>query len=119
MTHQLQTGYAATLSIGLLAIGVWHVLAGAATEQIFRQTRAVRAVGILLLALAVPCFVWRSPYFLTLGILLTISGALRALTPGLNVRVQKRAYPRWVHGWIMATGAVIAAVTFFANWPAH
>lgn len=83
------------LSAGLLASGVWHIARGAETERLFLSSRNVRVVGAGLLALALPCFIWRGWYFLTLGVILGASGALRLFGPQQNIRLQKSLYPRW------------------------
>ena len=81
--------------------GVWHLALPGVTERLFTSLRNVRVVGGLLFLLAVPCFVLRGRYFLTIGMLLALSG-------GLRLFAQKRAYPRWVHGLVMVVGAVLA-----------
>ncbi len=94
-------------ALGLFAVGVWHVLDGAATERMFRDATRVRYVGALLLLVTVPCLVWRGWFFSGMGAILGASGALRLFAPERNIRLQKAAYPRWVHGWVMITGAVL------------
>jgi hypothetical protein len=99
-------------SVALLAVGVWHILQGDTTERLFREVKNVRRVGAGLLVLALPCFVWKGWYFWTLGGLLALSGALRLFAPQWNVRLQERAYPRWVHGWVMVTGGVLTGAVY-------
>jgi hypothetical protein len=99
--------YVALVALGLLVSALLHLLRGAQTDRMMRQPRNVRLVGALLLAVALPCVAWRGWYFTTLGALLGVSGALRLLAPQLNIRLQTRTYPRWVHGVLLLTGAVL------------
>ncbi len=101
-----RTLFVAFCSAGLLAIGVWHLLAGPTTDRLFAQAANVRRVGAALLLLAIPCVVWRGWYFWTLAALLGAHGAFRLFAAELNIRMQKGAYPRWVHGWIMSVAGV-------------
>jgi hypothetical protein len=108
-SSELQPLYVGVCSAGLAIVGLWHLVAGSATERIFHEPGPVRLVGAALLALALPCLLWLDRiYFDVMGVVLAASGAMRLLTPGLNIRVQKGLYPRWVHGWIMLTGGVVS-----------
>jgi hypothetical protein len=62
---------------GLLAIGLWHIVNGPATERVFSKVPNVRAVG-----------------------------ALRLFFAERSVRLQKSAYPRWVHGCLISVASV-------------
>jgi hypothetical protein len=95
-------------SAGLSAVGVWHIAAGDQTERLFAQPRLVRPVGALLLALAVPCVLWRGVYFDVMAVVFGASGVMRLFTPSWNIRLQKGLYPRRVHGWIMLTGGAVS-----------
>ena len=68
------------------------------TERVFNNTRNVRLAGIGLLLMALPCLMWPQPYFVVTGIILVLSGLLRAVTPGYNIRLEKGVLPRWGHG---------------------
>ena len=68
----------------------------------------VRAVGALLLVLAIPSLVWRGWYFWTLFAGLTASGLWRLCFPQSSIRAQRRSYPRWVHGCLLVGGAILA-----------
>ena len=102
--------------VGLFGLGIWHVLAGPVTDRVFREPRNVRLAGVALLMVAGPCFAFGGRYFLLMGALLLISGLLRALAPAANIRLQKGAYPRWVHGLIMMSAAVIAGLAYWRGW---
>jgi len=102
----MQDLYVATCAIGLFAVGMWHVVQGEATERMFQKRRNVQLLGVVLLVLALPCALWRGAFFSAFGTALGLSGALRLCMPAWNIRMQKKAYPRWVHGWIMMAGAV-------------
>jgi hypothetical protein len=108
----LPTLFVVACSAGLSTVGVWHIAAGDQTERLFAQPRLVRPVGALLLALAVPCVLWRGVYFDVMAVVFAASGAVRLFTPSLNIRLQKGLYPRWVHGWIMATGGVVSWLVY-------
>jgi len=51
----------------LLASGLCHIAAPRLTERWMSRVPMVRAVGGLLLVLAIPCLVWRGWYFWTLS----------------------------------------------------
>jgi hypothetical protein len=115
ITWSVRAVFVTAGALSLLAIGLWHVLDGARTDRIFHDPAKVRFVGAVVLSLAVPCLVWRGWYFSTLGALLGASGALRLFAAERNVRLQKTAYPRWVHGWIMSAAAV-ALWILYVGW---
>jgi hypothetical protein len=115
----LPTLYVYALCLALLAVGVWHIAAGGSTEELFKNPVNVRRLGIGLLVLSVPCFYWRGTYFWVAGVLLLLHGGFRAFFPRLNVRMQKGAYPRWVHGWIITSAAVVSALAFHFSWLTH
>ena len=95
-----RTLFAACCSASLLAIGVWHLVAGPTTDRVFASATNVRRVGAALFLLVLPCLLFRGWYFWTLGVLLAGHGGFRLFAAELNIRMQKGAYPRWVHGWI-------------------
>jgi hypothetical protein len=97
--------YIDAVVIGLLISAACHLAAGGWTDRVLSRTGVVRGVGLCLLLLAVPCFLWRGWYFLMLGSLLAISGAWRLLTPENSIKLQKITYPRWVHGLLLLGGA--------------
>jgi hypothetical protein len=96
MPHDIsaRTLFVAFCSAGLLAVGVWHLLAGPATERLFASAANVRRVGAALLLLALPCLLFRGWYFWTLAALLGFHGGFRLFAAELNIRLQKGAYPR-------------------------
>ena len=97
--------------VGLLFVsGLWHIAAPGLTERWMSNSQVVRVVGALLLALAVPCFVWRGWYFWTLFAALTASGLWRLCFPQSSIRAQRGSYPRWVHGCLLVGGAVLVWV---------
>ena len=104
--------YVAALCAGLLLVGVWHLMAGPMTERIFRQPQWVRLAGIALLLAALPCVLWPRPYFVVLGALLAVSGLLRALSPGVNIQLQKRTWPRWGHGCVISSFAILTWLAY-------
>jgi hypothetical protein len=108
----IRAAFVLLFCLGLLLCGVWHIARGDLTQRLFEKPRNVRLVGALLLLLALPCFLWRGWYFLSLGTLLLLSGGLRVLAPDFNVSLQRRAYSRAVHGWVMAGGALLAWALF-------
>ena len=106
--------YVALVALGLLVSALLHLFRGAQTDRMMTQPGNVRLVGAALLAFALPCALWQGWYFTPLGALLGVSGALRLLAPQLNIRLQTRAYPRWVHGLLLLTGAVLT--WFLQEW---
>jgi hypothetical protein len=102
----LRTLFAAFLSASLLAVGVWHLLAGPTTDRVFAQPANVRRLGAALLLLAIPCALLGGWCFWTLAGVMAAHGSFRLFAANLNIRMQKFAYPRWVHGWIMSAGGV-------------
>jgi hypothetical protein len=62
----------------------------------------VRIVGALLLALLLPAIAWG---FYVLAVLLALFGLPRFLAPDRSIRLQRRLYPRRVHGVLLITGA--------------
>lgn len=101
-----RTLFAALFSAALLAVGVWHLVAGPTTDRLFASATNVRRVGAALLLLALPCLLFRGWYFWTLAALLGFHGGFRLFAAELNIRMQKGAYPRWVHGCIMSAAGV-------------
>jgi hypothetical protein len=94
--------------VGLLALsGISHLLAPGLTERWMSRTAGVRAVGAILLLLAIPCVVWRGWYFWTLFAGLVLSGTWRLCFPRNSIRAQQKSYPRWVHGVLLTGGAVL------------
>jgi hypothetical protein len=94
----------------LFASGLWHIVVPQLTELWMSKPRVVRAVGALLLVLAVPCLVWGGWYFWTLFAGLTVSGLWRLCFPQSSIRAQRRTYPRWVHGCLLVAGAALVWV---------
>ena len=93
---------------GLLFVsGLCHIAAQVLTERWMSRPLVVRAVGMLLLILAIPCLVWRGWYFWTLFAGLAVSGLWRLLFPQSSIRAQQRSYPRWVHGCLLVAGAIL------------
>ena len=88
------------------------------TERIFRDAGPVRAAGIGMLLMALPCIAWPKPYFVALGTILAVSGLLRAVNPGFNIQLQKRTWPRWGHGCVIISFAVLAWLSYMLGWPA-
>jgi hypothetical protein len=94
--------------IGFLVVsGLAHIFAPGQTERWMGRSPVVRAVGILLLILAIPCLVWRGWYFWTLFAGLSLSGIWRLCFPQSSIRAQRRSYPRWVHGCLLLGGGVL------------
>jgi len=69
--------------------------------------QTVRVVGGSLLLLAIPSVFWGGWFFESLGFLLAASGAWRLCFPVHSIRVQRKAYPRWVHGCLLLVGAIV------------
>lgn len=101
------TIYIAVVAIFLLVCGLWHIALPDLTEHWMTDCRAVRTTGTLLLALAIPCLVWHGWYFRALFAGLTVSGAWRLCFPQSSIRMQRRLYPRRVHGVLLAGGAIL------------
>ncbi len=91
----------------LLLSGLWHIAAPVLTERWMSNATVVRAVGALLLVLAIPSLVWRGWYFWTLFAGLTASGLWRLGSPQSSIRAQRRSYPRWVHGGLLVGAAIL------------
>jgi len=100
------TLFVTACSAGLLAIGIWHLVSGAATERLFAKAANVRIAGAGLLLLSLPCLLWRGWYFWSLAVLLGASGGLRLFAAERNIRLQKGLYSRRVHGSIMSSAGV-------------
>jgi len=93
---------------GLLALsGICHIASPGLTDRLMSSVPVVRAVGLLLLVLAIPCLVWRGWYFRTLFVALGVSGLWRLCFPQSSIRAQRRTNPRWVHGCLLVGGAVL------------
>jgi hypothetical protein len=93
---------------GLLVLsGICHIVAPVVMEPWMSRVIVVRAVGALLLVLAIPCLVWRGWYFWTLFAGLAVSGVWRLVFPQSSIRAQQRSYPRWVHGCLLVGGAIL------------
>jgi hypothetical protein len=91
----------------LLLSGIWHIAAPRLTERWMSKPPVVRAVGIFLVLLAIPCLLGRGWYFWTLAAGLAVSGFWRACFPESSIRAQQRSYPRWVHGCLLIGGAIL------------
>ncbi len=102
-----ETIYIWSVVVLLFTSGLWHIVAPEMTDLWMSNVTLVRAVGSLLLTLAIPCLVWRGWYFWTLFAGLTISGVWRLCYPQSSIRVQQRSYPRWIHGCLLVAGAVL------------
>ena len=93
------------LVIALLISAGFHLAAGRWTDRLLSRREVVRAVGLGVLLLAIPCFFWRGWYFFAVGALLAASGAWRLFAPEHSIRMQQESYPRWVHGLLLLAGA--------------
>jgi len=102
-----RTIYIAGVAGLLLVSGLCHLAAPSSTERWLRNTRTVRSVGVALLALAIPCLLWRGWYFWMLLLALTVSGIWRLCFPQHSIRVQRTLYPRRVHGLLLIAGALL------------
>jgi hypothetical protein len=102
-----RTIYIAVLASFLLVSGLCHLAAPGSTDDWMRDTRTVRAVGAVLLLLAIPCIVWRGWYFWTLLPALAVSGIWRLCFPQNSIRAQRTLYPRRVHGVLLIGGALL------------
>jgi hypothetical protein len=103
----LRTIYIAVLASFLLASGLCHIAAPNSTDHWMRNARAVRSVGAVLLALAVPCVLWGGWYFRMLLLALAVSGIWRLCFPQSSIRAQRTLYPRRVHGLLLIGGALL------------
>lgn len=101
------TIYVFVLASFLLVSGLWHVVVPNLTDHLMKNARVVRAVGALLLALAIPCLVWRGWYFGALLLGLAVSGIWRLCFPQNSIRLQRTIYPRRVHGLLLIGGATL------------
>jgi hypothetical protein len=91
----------------LLLSGLFHLAAPRLTERWMSRTPVIRAIGVILVLLAIPCLIWRGWYFWTLGAALALSGLWRACFPESSIRAQQKSYPRWVHGCLLIGGALL------------
>lgn len=105
--YMWKTFYVSVVASFLLVSGLWHVAAPGLTDRWLRSIRMVRAIGALLLVLAIPCLVWRGWYFRTLLLGLAASGIWRLCFPQNSIRTQRTVYPRPVHGFLLIGGAVL------------
>jgi len=102
-----KTIYIAVLASLLLISGLCHLAAPGATDRWLKDTRTIRSVGAVLLALAIPCAFWGGWYFWTLLAALAVSGIWRLFFPQNSIRAQRTLYPRRVHGLLLVGGAVL------------
>jgi hypothetical protein len=102
-----KTIYISVLATFLLVSGLWHVAAPTLTEHWMSNTRVVRAVGAMLLVLALPSLVWRGWYFGALFLALALSGFWRLCFPQSSIRMQQKVYPRRTHGLLLIGGAIL------------
>jgi hypothetical protein len=102
-----RTIYVSILASFLLVCGLWHMTMPSLTDHWMKNARIVRAVGVLLVALAVPCLAWSGWYFRTLLSALTVSGIWRLCFPQNSIRLQRTIYPRRVHGVLLIGGAIV------------
>lgn len=72
-----RTIYVFVLASFLLVSGLWHVVMPTLTDHWMKDARVVRAVGALLLALAIPWLVWPGWFFRALLLGLVVSGIWR------------------------------------------
>ena len=105
-----RTIYVSILASALLVSGLWHIAMPSLTDYWMKNARIVRAVGILLLVLAIPCLAWRGWYFRTLLLALTVSGIWRLCFPQSSIRLQRTIYPRRIHGLLLIGGAIFVWV---------
>lgn len=105
-----RTIYVSVLASLLLVSGLWHVAVPSLTDRWMKNAHTIRAVGALLLALAIPCLVWRSWYFWALLVGLVASGIWRLCFPQNSIRLQRTIYPRRVHGLLLIGGAILVWV---------
>jgi hypothetical protein len=99
-----RTIYLAVLASFLLVSGLCHIAAPSATDRWLRNTRTV---GAVLLALAIPCLVWRGWYFWMLFLALAVSGIWRLGFPQSSIHAQRTLYPRRVHGLLLLGGGLL------------
>jgi hypothetical protein len=102
-----KTIYIAVVAGLLLASGLCHLAAPNSTDHWLGNTRTVRSVGAVLLALAIPCVLWRGWYFSMLFLALAVSGIWRLCFPQNSIRAQRSLYPRRVHGILLIGGALL------------
>jgi hypothetical protein len=102
-----RTIYIAVLASLLLVSGLCHVTAPSATDRWLRNTRTVRSVGAVLLALAISCVLWHGWYFWMLFFAMAVSGIWRLGFPQSSIRAQRTLYPRRVHGLLLIAGALL------------
>ena len=102
-----KTIYIAVVAGLLLASGLCHLAAPNSTDHWLGNTRTVRSVGAVLLALAIPCGLWRGWYFSMLFLALAVSGIWRLCFPQNSIRAQRSLYPRRVHGILLIGGALL------------
>jgi len=96
-----------TIVVLLVLSGLAHLLLPQTVESQMSRPGIVRCVGGLLLLLAAACLRWRNWYFLTLFAIMGASGVWRLCFPRHSIHAQQRAYPRWVHGWLLLSGAAL------------
>jgi hypothetical protein len=77
------------------------------TDRWMSREPVVRSVGALLTVLALPALLWGGWYFRVLFAGLMASGLWRLFFPANSIRLQRRTYPRWVHGCLLVGGALL------------
>ncbi len=93
---------------GFLALSsAFHFLRRDFVTSALEKPKTIRIIGVTLIAIGLAGFVDGSNVSRIIGVLYLGSGLWRSLFPRSSIRFQSSAYPRWVHGIIMAVGAAI------------
>src|ERR1039457_2258076 len=98
--------FADSIAAFLLISAYWHICRPNQAERWMSNPHTVRTGGGFVLLLTIPCLFWRGWFFGTLAVLLAVSGAWRFCFPEHSIQVQRKAYPRWVHGCLLLAGAI-------------
>ena len=107
MDWHMQSTFADSIAVLLLLSAMAHIFLPRTVDSRMTRPGVVRFAGVVLLLLAALCLRWRGWFFLTLFVALAASGLWRLCFPRHSIRVQQRAYPRWVHGCLLLCGAVV------------
>lgn len=99
--------YIDSIALLLLLSALVHLFMPQKTNFWMSKLVAVRLVGAILLIFSATGLHWRGLFFWTLSAALAISGIWRLCFPRHSIRTQQRIYPRWIHGCLLLTGAIL------------
>ncbi len=94
----------------LLCSGMFHIFMQDLASEILANQNVIRLIGFSITILGILHLLVKRRYFRVVGTLYTLHGLWRLLIPASSIAVQEGTYPRWVHGIIILTAAVVFTV---------